>query len=686
MTALDSFTRLYGGIYLPKRPLDRWATSTAKSLRNIVLFGDSLTQGGASAGKRNAADGVTTINSPVVTSATILFTAKDVGSKLFGTGIPVTSVIVSVDSATQVTIDRACTASATGVTITVCPDNFSDILRNYLSNFSPVHAGFYGLWRGDFLASWAPTGGDQDWLHSKSWVPSIVANTYDFAPFLQAYTSPATAPTVVALVGATMSTTSGSTAVTFSAAVTNLSSSSVGCLIMGSGIPANAVVTAVADTTHITISQAATATATAQDFRIEGPHAMWTRPPDVTVAQIDVWWIDHAATTPSWSYSTDGGATWTTVAQTGANPPILNKTSIATTNPASLLIRGYAADGAPNVIGTFGRVCLVGVVVYSSTPPSGFAVHNVGMSAQSLNSACHCYTVRDLVVTNGSPTATSATAHFKSWQTNKRVAGANIVAGTTYTVVNDSTITMNNNATGSGTVTATIGSASVASNAWLSNGLAGTCPGIKPDLLVVLFTNDAASFSDAARFTDTLTQVYNEVHPYCDIVVMNAYQQNGSLASPGRARDLTAVVTNGTATVTCASGAFTAQDVGLSVSGTNIPTNAANGAAVIIASVTSSTTVVLSAAATGSSSTGTLTIDRSAINQSNYRAAVQAWCATNNVACVDLYDQYAAQIGTAGYAAANADGLHQDIVHPSRLGHSAIGNTLIRALSLASAV
>lgn len=73
----------------------------------------------ADATSRAPADGVTTINTKIVTSATAAFTAADVGKTISGTGIPGGATIVTVNSGTSVTTSANSTASGTGITITI---------------------------------------------------------------------------------------------------------------------------------------------------------------------------------------------------------------------------------------------------------------------------------------------------------------------------------------------------------------------------------------------------------------------------------------------------------------------------------------------------------------------------------------------------------------------------------------
>lgn len=68
---------------------------------------------------RAPTDGVTTLGSTTVTSATAAFTRADVGKTISGTGIPASTKIVSVTSATAVVISNAATATGSGITITI---------------------------------------------------------------------------------------------------------------------------------------------------------------------------------------------------------------------------------------------------------------------------------------------------------------------------------------------------------------------------------------------------------------------------------------------------------------------------------------------------------------------------------------------------------------------------------------
>jgi len=68
---------------------------------------------------RTVTDGVTTISTPGVTSATANFSSLDVGHNIAGTGIPVGTTILSVQSATQATMSANATASGSALSLTL---------------------------------------------------------------------------------------------------------------------------------------------------------------------------------------------------------------------------------------------------------------------------------------------------------------------------------------------------------------------------------------------------------------------------------------------------------------------------------------------------------------------------------------------------------------------------------------
>lgn len=72
-----------------------------------------------STGTRTVTDGATTNAAATLTSATAAFTSADVGRAVTGTGIPASTTIIGVTSATVAIMSANATATATGVSVTV---------------------------------------------------------------------------------------------------------------------------------------------------------------------------------------------------------------------------------------------------------------------------------------------------------------------------------------------------------------------------------------------------------------------------------------------------------------------------------------------------------------------------------------------------------------------------------------
>ena len=678
-----------GGMYVYKRALDNWANkgnvaNRSQIHRNIVFLGDSITDAGNGLRLRPSSTGSTTADlnttnsSRIVTSASGGFVSSDVGSLFTGTNIPDDTFVYSVDSSTQLTLSRSATGTTTTGSYIIMREGYDDKVRNWLSNYGAVHYGFVGLWKGQFSNLWAPTGGNQEIRYGGSgWTAATATNTWDYIPWGTAYTSPGT----VAVVAKTMTTTINNPTITVSAG-TPFSSGDVGKLFMGTNIPANTVIKTYISATSVTLSNNATTSGSALAWRMEGAHIMWTCPPDVTCASFDIIYIDRAGLGANFSYSTNGGSTWTNVAQSLYVTPVLKKVQVtATIAPGgTILVRNYNATGAPNVLGTQGEFTLGGFQIYSTSARSGFAVHNIGYGGNTLNNCLGGgFTVNDLVTTAGSTTATSATADFKLYTQSKQIRGTAVPAGTSYTVVDSTTITLSAAALTTGTSKANIGSQGDR-YAWLDNDVigSGNWNGIRPDLVVVEFANDITLEVDENRYTQMLKYIADRVAPYADVLFLPLYE-----ISYGNWRDLTNVVTNGTTTVTCATGAFDAGDINSVVGGTNIPDNNNTGATVRIASINSPTSVELTQAASGASTTGVMYIGASPTAQENYRTAIRQFAEDNNYAVLDLYEAYASE-GIVGVTAAAAEGLMSagDNVHPSSLGYSDIGARIVRLLNM----
>ncbi len=103
-------------------------TVSSGSVTLTLVGSDYFQQGqgifllGAGGAQRSVADGVTTLNSVTVSSATIAFRGDDSGKKIIGSGIPAGDTIAYVISPTVAQLTASASAGATGVTFTLLKD------------------------------------------------------------------------------------------------------------------------------------------------------------------------------------------------------------------------------------------------------------------------------------------------------------------------------------------------------------------------------------------------------------------------------------------------------------------------------------------------------------------------------------------------------------------------------------
>jgi len=109
----------------------------------------------------------------------------------------------------------------------------------------------------------------------------------------------------------------------------------------------------------------------------------WTRPSSVQVSNCTFWWVDDntAAAGSKWSYSTNGGSSWTEVTPTRPATPTLTQTTVTgLSNPTDIRFRNADSAGNANTSPVF-----LGIEVNSGT--SGWTIHNFGYSGERLSSA-----------------------------------------------------------------------------------------------------------------------------------------------------------------------------------------------------------------------------------------------------------------------------------------------------------
>lgn len=108
-----------------------------------TIAGGQLVYASAYPATRTVTDGATTSGSATVTSATADFAQADVGDTVSGAGIPAGSTILTVNSASSVTLSATATATATGVSLTITvpanPDNSNDDDAAYVAGANAVN-------------------------------------------------------------------------------------------------------------------------------------------------------------------------------------------------------------------------------------------------------------------------------------------------------------------------------------------------------------------------------------------------------------------------------------------------------------------------------------------------------------------------------------------------------------------
>lgn len=213
---------------------------------------------------RTVTDGVTVNTSPLLTSATAAFTAGDVGETVSGAGIPASTTISQVVSATTAQMSANATASASGVSVTVGVSGthkYRPIEAND-GSFTEMEDGTFLVQDGNGVIREAhfgligtklsldyPEGG-----RAVGAVSILGSGTVrEIGGTGRIFPNGTTARTVTDGVINTTTTVTSATAA--------FVATDVGASIVGIGIPAGTTITIVGSGTSVTISQAATATA-----------------------------------------------------------------------------------------------------------------------------------------------------------------------------------------------------------------------------------------------------------------------------------------------------------------------------------------------------------------------------------------------------------------------------------------
>ena len=248
--------------------------------------------------KRVVADGVTTSGDETFTSATAAFTADDVGATISGTGIPASTTIASVTSATEVEMSAQATITDTGVSVTVGGDAYSFAETAIKTDEAGADVYAYGVTVYYDDGTWKRLYHGHDYSNTDSGFTlldsSLAPGTSTVAVVYGSTTSASFPQTVHStasvLPGAvrgkhinfyvgesprrsfTATTTSGDATVTVASA--QFTSADVGSTISGTGIPDGTLIDSFTSTTEIEMDANATASGTVT-ITVSPPLVRW---------------------------------------------------------------------------------------------------------------------------------------------------------------------------------------------------------------------------------------------------------------------------------------------------------------------------------------------------------------------------------------------------------------------------
>lgn len=558
---LSSDVVVNGGVFVPRRSLDRYAITPASGVRHIVACGDSVSQETAVWGATIGAylDGwvsrlarsmgqalgplvgigfqglwrsgnllgyLNTAQEWGITGSVIQLGAGNAANLVpFRSGVFITGAAGSTNFITWT--PRAAQAPRTVV---------DAVTRNGSTVVLPASN---GVTLSTFVGAGVINVADTTNFDASGWVR--VLSTGGALVGICSYTG----KTATTLTGVTYLTSSSNFALAtgnvvdcttiVSSATAAFVSTDAGQTIYGTNILRNQHVVRVLDATHFAMNLPATAAGTAGVLGLLGRVAQGP------IAEVRVYYMDQAGLA-QFSTSIDGGATWQNgPAMTAPASTQLKEYAVACINPADFRIRGANAAGTA-------ASCVIGGIEPRSVAnaTAGVVVHNL----------CRDGSVIDA---GGGLSATN----------NGFLQGADAMR--------------------------------LLDNA----GVPANTGSLQPSLVIVFSSNDEGL--SPATFTANLTTINNRIGGYADMLVILSFEQIRGDVTP------------------------------------------AQGA--------------------------------------TFRAAVHAWCVTNNVAYIDLYDAWAAQ-GDVGAGPALADGLLNyetapgvQLLHPSLEGHADIAGHVMRVFS-----
>lgn len=547
---------------------------------------------------RQVSDAVTN-STTTLTSATANFKPLHVGKMVTGTNIPAGTTVSSLTNVTTVVLSQAATGSTSGGTLTTHDGRtVADMsTTNASTTITSATANFSSLdINAKVVGTGIPNGTYIVSINSKtSAVISAAATSTGSSRFLFIQENKASRYVEEDMVATAASQTITSATAAFT-------TSDIGKQVTGTNVPNNTYIANVTSATTATLSNVLPYSTTGNRLAIASPTAM-------SIVELGLLWVDNVTSNGAeFNYSLDGGLNWVTVAQTSAGTPKLMNNKISALNPTSLIIVGNTSSGTASQTVQAGVFCFQ----EASASKAGFAMYNIARDG---------YTMTETV---------------------EGGLGDNM--------------------------------------AIFDNTLGGTFTGIFPDLVILIFTNDLAVY-DSQRWWNSLNRFISRVNTYADVIFLSTFDQFFGGAKARTTNNIKTFAnilkkvalevkqpywyandgntTNGSATITSTTIAFSKQDIGKTIIGDGIPANTT------ITAVASMTSATMSANATATSTTANFYIIADALDTSNV--------------VLDLFEAWKTQ-GIRGFKDAQKEGLMYDIVHQSQLAHNDMARRIINII------
>lgn len=388
---MPSLAVVDGGLTVPRRALDRWSIPN-QGLTHVCVVGDSISQGTFIQGQNGYLDGFVNRLQRV---CGVAFGGLR-GAGYFGLWRSA-NALGYLNSAAEWTVAGVWNQTGTGTTDLV---PFQAVFNaNGAANvltFTPPAARNprfvkdLATFANDTTVAAASVG-----VHTNSFAGAGVLTVASTAGFPAAGTLTVIQGTLTSVITYTATTANTFTGCTFIAsqditmglgdAVSNgrvinsataafVLANDIGQGVAGTNIARNSCITNVADATHAIVDRRTLAAGAAGALYVLGRNII-----PGGIAAFDIVWVDGPLN-GAFSYSLDGGATWTGVASAQPANPTIKRTNVVAANPASIKIR------AANAAGTANLTVQAGLILYSTAgPTSGVMVHNFACDGKTYN-------------------------------------------------------------------------------------------------------------------------------------------------------------------------------------------------------------------------------------------------------------------------------------------------------------